>query len=72
MEINSYWPKKCLTEEGLLERTFSKIQLDILKKKTPEKVSTPFKNAGDISLFYSALPHSIKGSKVRVAKLAEL
>ena len=48
LEINSFWPKKCLAEEGLLERTFSKIQLDIRKKKTPEKVSTLFKNAGDI------------------------
>ena len=35
-------------------------------KRTPKKVSTLFKNAGDILLFYSALPHSIKGSKVKV------
>ena len=41
-------------------------------KRTPKKVSTLFKNASDILLFYSALPHSIKGSKVKVVKLAEL
>ena len=67
---NSFWSKKCLTEEGERPNVFKNLARYL--KRTPEKVYTLFKNAGDILLFYSALPHSIKGSKVKVAKLAEL
>lgn len=44
-------------------------------KKNLDKVSTPFKNRGAIfncSIAHCLLTHPIKGSKVKVTKLAEL